>query len=393
MEWIMSLINQMLRDLQSHSKAGAGTHNRTACGVATQNSSLKKHLVAGCGGLIFLGMTWLASDLILGTNQRPTGTDKNHQQEQPAPANAQARNAVAEQSSGKMQNLPVPARHVPTRVGGDNVPGSDPAEPPANSAAPVDAQQKTSPLLAPLVHAPEPGVGTPSPLLRPNLTKAITPVTSGNVLDIPNALTEEEAILASFDTADQAYLAGKRALLEGSNNEQAIKYLRQALELDAGHLLARDLLAEVYHKVSRRDAAAMDLLREGIEVRPDHAGFTKKYSRLLADHGDYAAAVKVLLRGGLPAIKNDAEALEFLATLYTRLKEPYLAAQTYRNLIATWPQNGDYWFALGAVLEGQGQPAEAIKCYRKALDSNYLRRDLKDQAIRQLALLVSASPR
>jgi tetratricopeptide (TPR) repeat protein len=147
------------------------------------------------------------------------------------------------------------------------------------------------------------------------------------------------------------------------------------------------MLAEIYYKVSRRDKEAMALLREGLEIAPGHKEFSRKYAQILAARGEYEAAAKVLLNRGLPDIKTDREALELLAGLYTRLDEFYLAAQTYRNLLATWPNIGAYWFSLGSVLEDQRQTGEAIRCYKKALETGNLSRDLMERSTQRITAL------
>jgi tetratricopeptide (TPR) repeat protein len=160
----------------------------------------------------------------------------------------------------------------------------------------------------------------------------------------------------------------------------AVDYLRQALQLDPGHLAARELLAEILYKVLRRDKDAMAVLQAGAARAPAHTAFTRKLAKILAERGDYAAAARVLLSHGLPNIKADREALEDLAGLYGKLDEPYLAAQTYRYLLAEYPTHGRYWASLGAAQEQQQLPDEAMASYQKALDTGNLGRELADQA-------------
>ena len=115
--------------------------------------------------------------------------------------------------------------------------------------------------------------------------------------------------------------------------------------------------------------------------------FKKKYARLLVEQGDYDMATKVMLDGGLPTVADDPEAHVVLASLYQRLGEPFLAAQTYRNLLVVWPQTGAFWVGLGGSLEGQHLSVAAVECYQKALKTKNLRKDLAAYAKKRLSVL------
>ena len=105
------------------------------------------------------------------------------------------------------------------------------------------------------------------------------------------------------------------------------------------------------------------------------------------DQGDNDAAAKVMLNGGLPTVEEDPEAHVILASLYQRLGESFLAAQTYRNLLVTWPQTGAFWVGLGGALEGQHLSEEAVVCYKRGLETKNLRQDLSQYAKKRLRLL------
>jgi tetratricopeptide (TPR) repeat protein len=162
--------------------------------------------------------------------------------------------------------------------------------------------------------------------------------------------------------------------------------LQEALNLYPGHLPARELLVRIFEK-GGKTGEAMYLLAEGLEIAPDYIGFKKNYARLLSAQGDYDAATKVMLNGGMPTVEEDPEAHVVLASLYQRLDEPFLAAQTYRNLLVVWPQTGAFWVGLGGALEGQHLEKEAVECYQKALQTDNLRKDLLTYAQKRLRIL------
>ena len=94
-----------------------------------------------------------------------------------------------------------------------------------------------------------------------------------------------------------------------------------------------------------------------------------------------------MLNGGLPSVDEDPEAHVILASLYQRLDESFLAAQTYRNLLVAWPQTGAFWVGLGGALEGQSLQKEAAECYQRALKTENLRKDLLAYAQKRLRIL------
>jgi tetratricopeptide (TPR) repeat protein len=188
-----------------------------------------------------------------------------------------------------------------------------------------------------------------------------------------------------YGRAEEAYLDGKWALAQERSN-LAVRSLQHALELYSGHLPARELLVEILSKQGNT-GEAMFLLAEGLEIAPDFISFKKRYARLLVEQGDYDAATKVLLNGGLPTVEGDPEAHVVLASLYQSLGEPFLAAQTYRNLLVAWPQTGAFWVGLGGALEGQHLSEEAVVCYQRALKSKKLRLDLSQYAKKRLSVL------
>jgi MSHA biogenesis protein MshN len=188
-----------------------------------------------------------------------------------------------------------------------------------------------------------------------------------------------------YGMADEAYLDGKWALSQQRSN-LAIQSLQHALELYPGHLQARELLVGLLNKKGK-SGEAMFLLAEGLEIAPDYMAFKKDYVKLLTEQGDYETAIQVILKGGLPAVDKDPEAHVLLASLYQKLGESFLAAQTYRNLLVSWPQTGAFWVGLGSALEKQKLSDEAVVCYQKALETKNLRNDLSAFARKRLRLL------
>ena len=207
--------------------------------------------------------------------------------------------------------------------------------------------------------------------------------------EFPSRRPVESAVVAlptsPYGVAEQFYLDGKWAR-DQQRPVLATRSLEDALEAYPGHLPARTLLVELFVQEGNT-GEAMFLLAEGLDIAPDYLPFKKQYARLLTEQGDYAVAAKVLLADGLPAVDEDPESHILLASVYQRLGEPFLAAQTYRNLLVAWPQTGAFWVGLGGALEAQRLPDEAMECYRRALATDNLRQDLNTFATRRLGQL------
>ena len=212
-------------------------------------------------------------------------------------------------------------------------------------------------------------------------------LSSSRTLPSPRKIVRRTAsrAITPYGMAEEAFLDGKWAL-EQQRSSLAVWFLQHALELYPGHLPARELLIEILDKDGKA-GEVMFLLAEGLEIAPDYTVFKKSYAMLLVDQGDYDAAAKVMLYDGLPTVEEDPEAHVVLAHLYQRLDEPFLAAQTYRNLLVAWPQTGAFWVGLGGALEGQNLPEAAAECYQKALKTKNLRQDLSRYAKKRLSLI------
>lgn len=122
-----------------------------------------------------------------------------------------------------------------------------------------------------------------------------------------------------YGLAEEAYLDGKWAY-QRNRTRLAIRSLQEAMKLYPGHFPARVLLVKIFEEGSK-NGEAMSLLDEGLEIAPDYLLFKKSYARLLSAQGDYDAAIKIMLSNGLPAVEEDPEAHVILASLYQRLDD------------------------------------------------------------------------
>ena len=411
----MSLINQMLRDLQQQKKNGAPPGVKPPWrSMLEKIPYLPLPVVLGGGGVILLVLIWwmagVLSDMMFGFE----------------PANPKAEiqqvAAIEETATREELNTPVAKDQLtlaereaePPAPAAVNEPVIALVEAPAKvEAAPAKPLVKVASVKLPVVKKP-PVVRSvkPKPVKASVSAAARTRAkvsSTQSVVKAPKRLHPDElpgAIRSQsvskpevkrierpsripattpYGMAEEAYLDGKWAY-ERERTNLAVRSLQDALELYPGHLPAREMLVKIFEK-GGKNGEAMYLLAEGLEIAPDYIVFKKSYARLLSAQGDYDAATKVMLNGGLPDVEEDPEAHVILASLYQRLDESFLAAQTYRNLLVVWPQTGAFWVGLGGALEGQNLQKEAVECYQRALKTENLRKDLLAYAQKRLRTL------
>jgi MSHA biogenesis protein MshN len=428
----MSLINQMLRDLQQQKKEGASPSSKPPRrSLMEKIPYLPLPVVLGGGGLVLLVLIWwmagVLSDMMFGFE--PTTPKAESQQ---VAAIEEAENQEGLNPPVVKDQLTLAEREAEPQVTATvnesmTVLAEAPAEEEVARAKPVSKVASVKPALA-----KDPQVVTPAPIVqKPLVVKAAKPkavkrkqektpasavtrtrstVTSTQSVakapkrlhpdELPGAIRSQSVskpevkrierpsripATTPYGMAEEAYLDGKWAY-ERERTNLAVRSLQEALELYPGHLPARETLVKIFEK-GGKNGEAMYLLAEGLEIAPDYIVFKKNYARMLSAQGDYDAATKVMLNGGLPAVEEDPEAHVILASLYQRLDESFLAAQTYRNLLVVWPQTGAFWVGLGGALEGQNLQKDAVECYQRALKTENLRKDLLAYAQKRLRAL------
>ncbi len=418
----MSLINRMLRDLQQQKKTGDSTKPEPMRPKMIERIPyLPLPVVLGVSALVLLCLVWwlagALSDMMFGF-ESPAKSTENQQvvANEDTPTASEAISFVTEQNQ-----ITTEEREVEPPVVTEQIVGKEPVSVTVQSvqatpaektlvvkqvvSKPATAVAKSSTPAVPSYKQASPSVSKPMPAKRRPMQAPVKVVAKASTRlhpdDLPGAIqsssltpvrTESIAIRPSkaqattpYGLAEEAYLDGKWALAQ-ERSALAVRSLQHALKLYQGHLPARELLVEILGKKGKT-GEAMFLLAEGLEIAPDYLVFKKKYARLLVEQGDYDAATKVMLNGGLPTVEDDPEAHVVMASLYQQLGESFLAAQTYRNLLVAWPQTGAFWVGLGGVLEGQQLSEEAVVCYQRALKTKGLRQDLSLYAKKRLSLL------
>ncbi len=377
----MSLINQMLRDLESR-RATPAPAGVAPLALAAQRAADSGAPVApqrhdgrtdGAQRGLIAAIVLLAVllGLLLWTSQPPW-------RERPAPAAAVAAGPVLSVPVVEMAVQPAapaePVESVEPVVPTEPVESVEPVVPtePAEAvephepiAAPEPAAQPAEPLVAPTpTTPPTPNPSTPSNQQPALSTEPSTPSTKHSAPSTPELLvTKHLRPLDDEHRAQQALRHGVGLLGKGRQAE-AEQALREALHFDPRLARARETLAALYLN-SGRLTEAQALLAEGLRLTPRAAGLAQLHARLLAEQGDLATALTVLQRASPPLTENpDYHAL--LAALYQRAGQHASAAWVYRQLLAQDGRRATWWLGLGISLEALDDIAPALEAYLKA---------------------------
>ncbi len=363
----MSLINQMLRDLEARQSSPgsgpnplAGLRSTTAEGATLAAVRWRWMGVAAAVALLVAGVLLLGpwpggmpsaesravalappptppvstpADTEAATSTRPAGADADAEPNPSAMAPERAAPPVAAASEGSRES----------DAGTDSL---------------VDIHTMAAAYQRPPSAADEP-------------TPAAAPTTPATAPAGPSA-PHQEAPRASTRSAPPAPVLEARALqqrgLAARRRGDAVAaeaLLRDALERDPQLVTARTELAELLI-ADRRGADAARLLDEGLRIAPGHGAIARIRARLLLDDGEFDAAAG-LLRASLPPLAEVPDHYALLAATEQRRGRDADAAVLYRRLLGLRPDAGPWLVGLAISLERLGETAPAATAYRRAL--------------------------
>lgn len=183
------------------------------------------------------------------------------------------------------------------------------------------------------------------------------------------AIEKTERPLTAEQRAEVSYQEAFSALQKGSQRQGEIK-LRAALEQYPQHVKAREMLAGVYIKAGRYVEAA-ELLRLGIHLVPGYTLFAKLYARVLLEQNNPKQAIQVLEQQQ-PAVEADPDYHALLAATYQRVNEHQKAVDVYLKVVKVQPLAGVWWLGLAISLEKSGKNKEALEAYQRAQETGTL---------------------
>jgi MSHA biogenesis protein MshN len=168
---------------------------------------------------------------------------------------------------------------------------------------------------------------------------------------------------------------------------------KEQAKLQVQHLLAnnpldvpsRQMLVRLHLETGQVEQARA-LLVEGLRLLPEQVGFTMTLARLQMEGGDLAGAIRLLEADSFhtPA---DPQFHALLAAMLLRAERNGEAMQHYLVALRSDPANTNWLVGVGAAMEGVGNDADAAEAYRRARQGADLTPELADFLNTRLARL------
>lgn len=183
------------------------------------------------------------------------------------------------------------------------------------------------------------------------------------------------------EAAENEYARAVAAIRRGADAEAAAA-LQATLRLDPAHGTARQALMSVM--VSRKQfAEAQVLAAEGLKIDPSQTGWAMVLARLQMENGKLAEATETLASHARYAERN-ADYQAFGAVLLQKQQRYREAAERYRAALALRPTESRWWYGLGLALESDQKPQEARTAFLRARDAGNLPAELAAAVERRL---------
>lgn len=202
--------------------------------------------------------------------------------------------------------------------------------------------------------------------------------------DAKTVLEKKLKPLTPEERAEGEYRLAAVALQKKRTGE-AESRLRTALAAQPSHVKARELLAGLALQGGRW-REAQSLLEQGAALNPNHYPFAQLLARSYVDHGQEKRALE-LLEKSRTAAGGDPEYLAFLATLYQRAGRQNDAAQNFSEALKQRPQEGRWWLGLAISLEAVEKWKESAEAYQRASASGSLDKQLLRYSQQRLAVV------
>lgn len=363
----MSLINQMLQDLEKR-QPGAGTGApSTAQVMAVPARSRRMHPAWWAVPLLLVTagvLAWLVG-------LRPPASEVAVVA--PPPAAAQTEAFQGGQAQPSPDTLPPgnPALQASAELAAAAVPAPPPAATPGREQ-PAEAAG----LGAMALPGPDKREGQKKPAAnadRPPLPAS--PAAAGDrEASAAVAVTKQIKEITPPQRAENEYRKAVSVLQLGRVKE-AIEGLTHALQFDPRHAAARQTLVGLLVE-AKRYGEAERTLQEGLAIAPGQPELAMILARLQVERGDARGGLATLERT-LPHASEHAAYQAFLAALLQRDGRHREAIEHYLHAIRNAPQAGVWLMGLGISLQAENRLPEAREAFSRARASNTLSPELQ----------------
>ncbi|MBI4190027.1 MAG: tetratricopeptide repeat protein [Betaproteobacteria bacterium] len=185
--------------------------------------------------------------------------------------------------------------------------------------------------------------------------------------------------LAENEYRNAANLLGQGRLAEAQEG------FRLALQHYPAHTGARQGLFGVLLD-AKKNAEAEQVLQEGLRLNPNQPALAMVLASLQFERGDAESAIETLQKTA-PAAQGSPDYLARLAALLQRQSRHPEAVDHYQAALRLAPGSGVWWMGLGISLQAMSRNSDAQDAFRRAKATNTLNPELQafvDQRLKQL---------
>lgn len=381
----MSLINQMLQDLDKRGSGVVGSDTAHVQIRAVPEQGAKSRLVFG--GLLLTAILaavvgWLFWRQAAPAAAKPVAPLQPAQQSAlPRTGNLSMSLAIASDQllQKKSEVVPVPAvPAAPDLLAGKTL-ETKPA--PLKSVTGALPDKPPAAVVQNAVQLPE--VKTPSTPAPAKLGKSVKEPRDTRV-DEDNKVFKPAKEVTPQQLTENVYRKAL-SLIDATQLPEAVGALEQVLQLNPKHAAARQTLVGLLLESKRQDDAVRRL-QEGLSIDPAQLGMAMILARLQVERGNQRPALETLQRS-LPHAADQADYQAFLAALLQREKRHKEAAEHYALALRAVPQNGLWWMGYGISLQADNRLPEAQDAFTRARASTMLSAELQafvDQKLSQM---------
>lgn len=194
-------------------------------------------------------------------------------------------------------------------------------------------------------------------------------------------ISKQPTRLTSKQQAENEFHRANLSVTQGRNAEALAGYA-SALQLDAGYEMARQSMVSLLLEQNRK-ADAERVLQAGLDINRQQTGFALLLARLQAERNALPQALDSMMQS-LPYAAKDAQYQAILAALLQRQNRYKEAIDYYKKALQLKPNAGVWFMGMGISLRAEKRNEEARDAFRQALDTHTLKADLKAFVEQQL---------
>jgi len=229
---------------------------------------------------------------------------------------------------------------------------------------------------------PEPAISQAKPIAGP--TKQTSKVaiesqsesrTNANVKIVPAIEANKQIKKVSLhQQAENEFRRAYSLAQQGKLIEAAAGY-QLTLKLDPAHAMAREALVSVLQE-SKRYTEAETVLKEALAQDVKQTHFAMLLARLQVERNAVPLAIETLGKS-LPYADRMADYQAFMAALLQRQGRHKEAISYYQNALAMSPVSGLWLMGMAISMQADQQKEEALDAYKRAIDTHSLTPELQ----------------